>query len=323
MTGSQISAIIFAVALSAFSFVITYIFVAQVTAKKRQISQRVGKIVPKPKSVLAEMRDSDPEKRRGGKRKSIITNKKFLDVVYNELILADIKMKPEEFGVLWLVLAFVPSGLMGLFGGKLLSSATLAIIGAWLPLFIIGHRKKKRTLAFEIQLADSLIIICNCLRSGLSFQQAMEAIVKEMPPPISIEFGRTLQEMQYGVPLEDALNNMAGRIKSPDLMLTVSAVNIQRQTGGNLSEILEIISETIKERMKIKGDIRTMTAQGRISGLVIGALPVGLGALLALMNPDYMTVLFTDPLGRVMIGVAVLMELTGFMIIKKIVNIKY
>lgn len=322
MTGSQISAIIFSLSLAAFFFVISFILVSKLTQKKREIADRVEKILPKEKSVLSEMkekrRENLPEKKYG-----LLRSKKFLDLLYNELTLADIKLKPEEFSVIWLVLTFIPSGLVALLSGEMLSAVTLAVVGAGLPVFIVRSRKKKRTIAFEVQLGDALIVICNCLRSGLSFQQAMEAIVKEMGPPVSVEFGRVLQEMQYGVPLEEGLNNMTERLKSADLLLTVSAVNIQRQTGGNLSEILEIISETIKERIKIKGDIRTLTAQGRMSGMLIGGLPIVMGGMLMITNPAYMLLLFTTPLGRMLLIVAVTMEVLGFTFIKKIVDIKY
>ncbi|NLX93093.1 MAG: type II secretion system F family protein [Clostridiales bacterium] len=295
---------------------------SKLTQKKREIADRVEKILPKEKSVLSEMkekrRENLPEKKYG-----LLRSKKFLDLLYNELTLADIKLKPEEFSVIWLVLTFIPSGLVALLSGEMLSAVTLAVVGAGLPVFIVRSRKKKRTIAFEVQLGDALIVICNCLRSGLSFQQAMEAIVKEMGPPVSVEFGRVLQEMQYGVPLEEGLNNMTERLKSADLLLTVSAVNIQRQTGGNLSEILEIISETIKERIKIKGDIRTLTAQGRMSGMLIGGLPIVMGGMLMITNPAYMLLLFTTPLGRMLLIVAVTMEVLGFTFIKKIVDIKY
>lgn len=322
MTGSQISTIIFSLSLAAFFFVISFILVSKLTQKKREIADRVEKILPKEKSVLSEMkekrRENLPEKKYG-----LLRSKKFLDLLYNELTLADIKLKPEEFSVIWLVLTFIPSGLVALLSGEMLSAVTLAVVGAGLPVFIVRSRKKKRTIAFEVQLGDALIVICNCLRSGLSFQQAMEAIVKEMGPPVSVEFGRVLQEMQYGVPLEEGLNNMTERLKSADLLLTVSAVNIQRQTGGNLSEILEIISETIKERIKIKGDIRTLTAQGRMSGMLIGGLPIVMGGMLMITNPAYMLLLFTTPLGRMLLIVAVTMEVLGFTFIKKIVDIKY
>lgn len=322
MTGSQISAIILALVLAVFFFVMAFIVVSKLTEKKRQIADRVKKILPQEESVLLDVRKAQQENQSGEKRRLLIS-KKLSELLRDELTLADIKLKPEEFGVLWLVLTFLPSGLVALFSGDMLSAVTLAVAGAGVPVFIVKNRKKKRVIAFEGQLGDALVIICNCLRSGLSFQQALESIVKEMAPPINIEFGRVLQQMQYGISLEEALNNMTERLKSPDLLLTVSAVNIQRQTGGNLSEILEIISKTIKERIKIKGDIRTMTAQGRISGTVIGMLPLFLGGILMIINSEYMSVMFTHPLGRTMLIVGAVMEIIGFTFIRKIVDIKY
>ncbi|HOO25907.1 MAG TPA: type II secretion system F family protein [Clostridiales bacterium] len=297
-------------------------FLSKLTEKKRLVSGRIEKVAPKKKTALAQAREEE-RKQRKNRFFSSVRGKRFIDIVQNELILADISLKPEEFGVIWLLLASLPSGLIGLFTGQLISALTLAALGAVLPVIFLRSRKKKRTIAFETQLGDALVIICNCLRSGLTFQQAMEAINKEMEAPISVEFGRTLQEIQYGLSLEQALNNLSGRIKSSDLMLTVSAVNIQRQTGGNLSEILEIISETIKDRIKIKGDIRTLTAQGRISGLIVGVLPIALGSFLMVINPDYMKVLFTERMGHIFLMVAVVLEVTGFILIRKIVDIKY
>lgn len=298
------------------------VFLSKLTEKKRLVSGRIEKVAPKKKTALAQAREEE-RKQRKNRFFSSVRGKRFIDIVQNELILADISLKPEEFGVIWLLLASLPSGLIGLFTGQLISALTLAALGAVLPVIFLRSRKKKRTIAFETQLGDALVIICNCLRSGLTFQQAMEAINKEMEAPISVEFGRTLQEIQYGLSLEQALNNLSGRIKSSDLMLTVSAVNIQRQTGGNLSEILEIISETIKDRIKIKGDIRTLTAQGRISGLIVGVLPIALGSFLMVINPDYMKVLFTERMGHIFLMVAVVLEVTGFILIRKIVDIKY
>jgi len=321
--GSQISAIILAVTLAAFVFVVFYIIVSQVTASKRKMDERITNILPNQRSVLAEFRDNNPDKKVKKGMKGLVASKKLVDIVTDELILANIMMKPEEFSLVWLLAAFLPSGLDALFTQNALSSITLAVIGALLPLYIVRNRKKKRTLAFEVQLGDALIVTCNCLRSGLSFQQAMETIAKEMPEPINIEFGRAITEMQYGVSMENALISMGKRIKSSDLMLMVSAVGIQRQTGGNLSEILETIAETIKERMKIKADIKTMTAQGRISGMMIGGLPIVLGGFLMVINPGYMMLLFTDHTGQMLLMVSVAMELIGYFLIKKIVNIKY
>jgi len=322
LTGLQISSIIFSLSVGAFIFILVIVFLSKLTEKKRLVSGRIEKVAPKKKTALAQAREEE-RKQRKNRFFSSVRGKRFIDIVQNELILADISLKPEEFGVIWLLLASLPSGLIGLFTGQLISALTLAALGAVLPVIFLRSRKKKRTIAFETQLGDALVIICNCLRSGLTFQQAMEAINKEMEAPISVEFGRTLQEIQYGLSLEQALNNLSGRIKSSDLMLTVSAVNIQRQTGGNLSEILEIISETIKDRIKIKGDIRTLTAQGRISGLIVGVLPIALGSFLMVINPDYMKVLFTERMGHIFLMVAVVLEVTGFILIRKIVDIKY
>lgn len=246
-----------------------------------------------------------------------------MDTIFNELILADIMMKPEEFTLIWIVLTFVPAGLAALFRLGLMPSATLAAIGAFIPIIFIKIKKDKRRKAFEAQLGDTLIMMCNGLRSGFSFNQVMENVANDMPPPIGIEFGRVCNEIRYGATMEEALNNMCDRVKSADLMLVVSAVLIQRTTGGNLSEMLSTISHTIRERIKIKGEINSITAQGRMSGLIIGALPIGIAAVLMVVNPDYMSTFFTTKIGNIMLVVSVVMEVIGFFAIRKVVTIDY
>jgi tight adherence protein B len=144
-----------------------------------------------------------------------------------------------------------------------------------------------------------------------------------MPAPIGMEFGKVCNEIRYGATMEEALNNMVDRVKSPDLMLVVSAVLIQRTTGGNLSEILTTISQTIRDRIKIKGEISSITAQGRMSGLIIGALPICIAAVLMVVNPDYMSTFFTTGAGNVMLAVSIIMEVLGFFAIRKVVTIEY
>jgi tight adherence protein B len=144
-----------------------------------------------------------------------------------------------------------------------------------------------------------------------------------MPAPIGMEFGKVCNEIRYGATMEEALNNMVDRVKSPDLMLVVSAVLIQRTTGGNLSEILSTISDTIRERIKIKGEINSITAQGRMSGLIIGALPIGIAAILMVVNPEYMSTFFTTTAGNIMLIVSVVMEIVGFFAIRKVVTVEY
>jgi tight adherence protein B len=166
-------------------------------------------------------------------------------------------------------------------------------------------------------------MMCNGLKSGFSFQQTMENVASDMPAPIGVEFGRVCNEIRFGATLDDALNNMLERVKSPDLMLVVSAVLIQRTTGGNLSEILSTISETIRDRIKIKGEISSITAQGRMSGMIIGALPICIAAILMVVNPDYMSTFFTTTAGNIMLAVSVVMEVLGFFAIRKVVTIEY
>lgn len=319
MNGSQISTVFLSICASALAFIVSYILLFNEGQARRQVSQRVAKFTEKPKSTLYALKKEKMAKSAA----TAADNVPFLEHLGNELLLADIIVKPEEFLAFWLCLIFVPAGLVGLFTSKLIPSITLAVVFAFLPPWYVNHQKKKRTALFESQLGDALIVMCNCIRSGLTFQQALETSADQMDPPISQEFARVVREIKYGNSLEKALNNMVKRVGSEDLMLAVSAVNIQRQTGGNLSEILENISVTIKDRQKIKDDIRVLTATGRISGLVIGLLPIVIGLILLLMNPDYILLFFKSTLGIAMLIVAAVMETIGFLVVKKITTVKY
>jgi tight adherence protein B len=152
--------------------------------------------------------------------------------------------------------------------------------------------------------------------------QAMDAVAHEMPPPMSEEFQRVVREIGLGLSNERAMNNMLRRIPSDDLDLMITAINVQHEVGGNLAEILETISHTIRERIRIKGEIRVLTAQGMISGYVISFLPVGLGLILFAMNPDYMGAMFQEPCGWAMIAVGTITTTIGYIAIRKIVNIE-
>jgi len=256
--------------------------------------------------------------------KGIFANKlKISETIANELQTAGIMMRPEEFAMIWLVVSFVPSGLLVLLTGNAAIAITAAIIGIILPPAYIKKQKKKCVIAFENQLGDALVTMCNCLHSGLTLGQAFENIATEMSAPISKEFTRVCTEIKYGTTIEKSLNAMVDRIGSDDLMFTVSAIIIQRQVGGNLSEILSNISETIKARVKLKGDIKVMTATGRMSGLVIGVLPVLIGLIIFLMNPSYIKDFVETDLGKVLLGIGAVMEFFGFLAINKILDIKY
>lgn len=239
-----------------------------------------------------------------------------------EMIKANIPLRGEEFLFISL-LTTVGGGLLGwLLARNISGGIMLLIFGFLLPRLLVNSRKAKRVQAFNGQLGDALLVMSNSLRAGFSFLQAMDMVSKEMPTPISEEFARALREMSLGTTTEEALEKMTQRIDSEDLDLVVTAVLIQRQVGGNLSEVLESIANTIRERVRIKGEIKTLTAQGRISGMIISLLPVAVGGFIFLINPGYMMPLFTSPLGWSLIVGGLISQGIGMLIIKKIITIK-
>jgi Flp pilus assembly protein TadB len=195
-------------------------------------------------------------------------------------------------------------------------------VGTILPQLYVQRKQRSRLILFNGQIADALILTANSLRAGYSFLQALDIASREMPAPISQEFARALKEMNLGIPTEEALEGMTQRIDSDDWDLVVTAVLIQRQVGGNLAQVLETIAETIRERVRIKGEISTLTAQGRISGIIISLLPIGLGAVMLILNKDYLFTLFSNPVGLMMVGIAFTSQIIGGVLIKKIVNIE-
>jgi tight adherence protein B len=240
-----------------------------------------------------------------------------------QLARADLKVTVGEFLVVQLVAALgLAVGGYFLFGTIVLAILA-AVIGWFAPRWFVSFRQGQRLRAFSDQLGDSLNLMVNGLRSGYSVLQAMEAVSREMPSPISAEFARVVQEVQIGLPLEQALGNMLRRIKSDDLDLVITAINVQREVGGNLAEVLDVISFTIRERVRIKGEVRTLTAQGRYSGYVISLLPIGLALVLFCVNKPYVERLFTSGFcGWAMVVCGLLMIGTGFIAIQKIVTIE-
>ena len=239
-----------------------------------------------------------------------------------QLMRAEIPMRGEEFLVIIFMAMFV-AGFAGyvIFEG-IGPALVLLFLTAGLAFFFINARKQKRFLKLNNQIGESLTVMTNALRAGYSFQQSMDLASKEMNGPLAVEYRRTVREINLGTTIEEALLNLNNRVNSDDLELVITAVLIQRQIGGNLAEIFDNISFTIRERIRIKGEIKTLTAQGRISGLIIGFLPVALFSILMLINPDYMSVLITTPMGRLIIGGGLFSEFIGLMFIKKIISIE-
>ncbi len=236
---------------------------------------------------------------------------------------ADLKLTPAEY------LAMRVIGIIAGFAlGPVIMSDSPAlwpvagVLGWFAPSIYVSQRQNSRLRAFETQLPDVLGLWVNSLRSGYSVLQAMEAIAREAPYPSNVEFMRVVQEVQLGIPMDEALDHMLSRIDSEDFDLVVTAVNIQREVGGNLAEILEVISVTIRERIKLKGEIRVLTTQGRYTGYVIGGLPVILSGFLYLVNPEYMSRMFTNrQCGWPMLGCGIALIGAGAAAIRKIVDI--
>jgi tight adherence protein B len=205
---------------------------------------------------------------------------------------------------------------------NLVSMVAAGLLGFIGPVFFLKIRQQKKLHKFNNQIGDTLVLISNSLKAGYGFMQALDMVSKELPPPIRTEFGRVLQDINLGTPTEDALLLMTNRVSSTDLDLVITAMLIQRQIGGNLAEILDNISNTIRERIRIHGEVKTLTAQGRLSGFIIGAMPVALGLILLLINPKYITELFADPRGQLMLIYAAVAEVVAILIIHKIIAIK-
>ena len=252
-----------------------------------------------------------------------------------ELARADLRLKPSEFLFIWLgsiigvpVLMFILSFFFPALGSPI-ALLIGALVGFLLPRFWLNRRKGGRLNAFNKQLPDTITLIANALRAGSSFLQAIELVVRESRPPISTEFSRVIREVNLGLPFEQALENMVRRVRSDDLELMATAISIQHTVGGNLAEILDSISYTIRERIRIKGEIRTLTAQQRLSGYVVGFLPIALAGFLFVAAPGFMDPMFKNPpsilglpAGVIILFFGGFMMFLGFMMIRRIVDIE-
>jgi tight adherence protein B len=236
---------------------------------------------------------------------------------------ADVMLKGGEFIVIVMVSSLGAFFFIFSITLNFIQSIMASAIAAMIPFSLLNTARAKRLSGINSQLGDALTILANSMRSGYSFIQSMDLVRKELPDPISKEFGRTLREINLGTATEVAMQNMARRVNSEDLDLIITAVLIQRQVGGNLAEVLDNIAEAIRDRIRIKREVKTLTAQGRISGLIIGLLPIFLGIFMFVSNPSYIMELFTNPIGLFMLACAITGEITGIFIIKKIVDINY
>ncbi len=296
-------------------FFLVLLLLYALSAEQRQMQKRFAAMTSHGNTDLANLkkvkRDRDKSKH------------KVLKKLENDLAMSGILIRPSEFLLFWFVLAIVPSTLLFMLGANIIFVIIILVLGLFAPPLYVNKKRAKRVELFERQLIDAISIMSSCLKAGLTFQQALVSISTEMPNPISEEFGRVVKELKLGSSIETSLTRLSDKIGSQNFMMIVSAILIQRQTGGNLSEILINISGTIKERFKIKNEIKVLTATARTSGLVVGLMPVAIILVFMLFNPDYVTIFFESNLGIAMIVIAMIMEVIGYLLIRKIVNIKF
>ena len=204
---------------------------------------------------------------------------------------------------------------------QLFLALPLGVLAYFVPDVLVSWKKKRRMQALTDQLPEALDIISSGLRAGFSFPQAMAVVSREMQPPVKDEFYRVIWENRMGKTLEEALQNMGERTDSDDLDLFITALLIQKQVGGNLAEVLNNISHTIRERVRIQGEINTLTAQGKMSAIIIILLPIALAALLTYINTEYMMEFFQDIIGQILLGASIISMIVGTIIIRKIIDI--
>ncbi|OLO38943.1 hypothetical protein BTR23_10375 [Alkalihalophilus pseudofirmus] len=254
--------------------------------------------------------------------KNIKTSEPKRNKLETELESAGIPLKVEEFITIRVVtfgMIFMISLILGL---NLFVAIFISMIGWILPTFYVKKKKEARVTAAASLLPQALETMASAMKSGFSFMQAMQVVSKEISDPIGIEFQRTIKEINLGISMETAFENLLQRLPNKDLEIVVTAVIIQRSTGGNLATILETIQETISERVRMKDELKALTSQGRMSALVITLLPVVLGLLLNLMNPEYFTPMFSHPLGWALLAGGVISGLLGWIFIQKVVTIE-
>lgn len=296
--------------------------VVSVSSERSLVEERLGR-------YLEDDRQPEGEKAAGSSLATEWLNRRVAssslgDRVSRELARADLKFKVAEY----FALVFISTVVVG-FVGYLLqphpaSAAIGAVIGFFAPRFYVKRQQRIRLQKFNDQLGDMLNLMVNGLRAGYSTMQALESVSRELPAPICDEFRRVVQEMQIGIPMEKALDNLLRRIPSEDLDFVVTAINVQREVGGNLSEILDSISFTIRERVRIKGEIRVMTSQVRTSGAILSMIPVFLTVALWFVSPEYIGSFFDNgPVcGWIAVGTIIIMIVSGYFAMQKIADIE-
>jgi tight adherence protein B len=308
------------------SILVLFLGISRVISSRSKVITRLG-------DVTAVVAEETPKRAPRGERPvpevvvsldRAIAEQSFAKRVATDLARANLKFTVVEFMLLNLaaIAAGIVLGALAVRALWVVGAAAGGVIGFILPRTVVKLRQTRRLNAFNDQLGDTITLLANSLRSGYSLLQSMEMVARELPPPMCEEFERVTREIGLGLSNEDALNNLYRRIQSDDLDMMITAINIHHEVGGNLAEILDTIGHTIRERVRIKGEIRTLTAMARYSGYLVSILPVAVAGLLFVMNAEYMSRLWQDPCGVRMLIAAGIGMFLGWIVIRRVVDIE-
>jgi len=297
--------------------------ITSLSSEKSLVDERIGQVTESGRPIISEKERSKPLTDWLNQQ---VAGSSYGNRVARDLARADLKMKPGEYVTLMFIAAFGVALIAWFIGGRSYWFGAIGgIFGFMLPGMYVRRQQGQRLIKFSDQLPDMLNLVVNGLRAGYSTMQAMESVSKELPTPICDEFRRVVQEMQLGISMESALENLLRRIPSDDLDLVITAVNVQREVGGNLAEILDTISHTIRERIRVKGEIRVLTTQVMYSGKFLAILPLIVIAVLYVMNREYMMEFFKPEsgiCGYIALGIGAVLIFLGYITMTKIAQIE-
>lgn len=253
---------------------------------------------------------------------ALLARSEWAERVALDLERAELRLKVGEYLLIRGLFAFLAGMVTLLLSQVLLLGLVVGVAAYFLPPFYLRRRRQRRMDRLDRQLPEFLTLVSNALKAGFGLMQGLDNAADQLDPPISVELRRTLRDIAIGASVEDALTALNDRVGSKDLDIVVTAILVQRTAGGNLSEVLDTTAHTIRERDRIKGEIKTLTSQQMLTGYVLGVLPVGMAVLLAVISREYMEPLFSTTLGHMLIAGAVVMDIIGFVVIRKILNIE-
>ncbi len=299
---------------------------ADARARSEQVSRRLTAL------SMASKREGDSDERLDLLRHELLGSLPLMDrILYRFELLSGLRLYLLQSEVPWTVgdtlarsaaAAAIGAGIGYWRTEWVLFALVVACVAATFPFFYIVYKRSQRLAAFEQKLPGALDLICRALRAGHGLIAGMEMVGNEMPDPIGSEFRKTFEEQNFGLELKEALHNLMERVPVPDVSIVVTAILIQQETGGNLAEVLEKTAQVIRERYRLKRQIRTHTAQGRLTGMILGTLPLTLGILLFISRPEFMSVLWTTERGQRWLMIAAGLMLLGGLVIRKIIRIR-